>query len=233
MRTFGKEWYNISNANVPTILMNGSQLGYMTKTSSDEFSYEEIMAFPLQEEEIKEVMQLVQQLITANEKDLLVFYYPRDWTKGEIIWTPASEKIQEIQDKYLSASSVYSASFAEVEDQLFSEDICMIFLLIDIPEERLMAYQHSRKSNFFTHKGINKLYGAQQMASYLQLDLHHALGAGDSEMDTFLKGVGLPVDVSNFDLPFDGVLPPVKIKGSSELGELLFQLAALQKNDTQ
>ena len=27
IRTFGKEWYKISNAPIPTVLMNGSQLG--------------------------------------------------------------------------------------------------------------------------------------------------------------------------------------------------------------
>lgn len=226
MRTFGKQWYSISDNSVPTILMNGSQLGYMTKTSSDEFAYREIAAFPLTEEEIKEVLQLVEPLVADKVHDLLVFYYPRDWTKGERIWTPADQKIKEIQDKYLSASAVYTGSVEGLKEQLLAEDICMIFLLVDIPEESLMAYQHTRKSNFFTHKGVNKLYGAQQMASYLNLDLNHALGAGDTVMDTFLTEVGLPVHVGNFDLPFQGILPPVKLKGSAELGELLFRLAA-------
>ncbi|MEJ7680254.1 MAG: hypothetical protein WKG06_20850 [Segetibacter sp.] len=47
MRTFGREWYSISNAPVPTVLMNGSQLGYMTETSEGAIGYKEIAAFPL------------------------------------------------------------------------------------------------------------------------------------------------------------------------------------------
>src|ERR1044071_7368364 len=29
IQTFGKEWYRISNRPIPTVLMNGSQLGYL------------------------------------------------------------------------------------------------------------------------------------------------------------------------------------------------------------
>ena len=27
-----------------------------------------------------------------------------------------------------------------------------------------MAYQHTKRSNFFTHKGVDKLFGARTMA---------------------------------------------------------------------
>jgi hypothetical protein len=36
----------------------------------------------------------------------------------------------------------------------------MIFLLIDIPEDKLMAYQHTKKNNFFNTQGVDKLSGA-------------------------------------------------------------------------
>ncbi len=46
IRTFGKEWYKISNKPIPTVLMNGSQLGYIVESSSGAFGYEEILASP-------------------------------------------------------------------------------------------------------------------------------------------------------------------------------------------
>lgn len=229
MRTFGREWYNISNAPVPTVLMNGSQLGYMTKASEGNFGYEEIFAFPLIENEIDEVISNVRELVANGIKDVLVFYYPRQWTKGEIIWTPAAEKVSEIQSKYLSASAVYMSELNELEDTLKAEDICMIFLLIDVPKDRLMAYQHTKKSSFFTHTGVDKLFGAEKIADHLQFSLDHSVGAGDTEMDTFLKGVGLAIHVGKNILPYHGIFPSLHVPGSSELGELLFELAAMQK----
>jgi len=116
-----------------------------------------------------------------------------------------------------------------LSDSLKAEDICMIFLLIEIPQDKLMAYQHTKKSNFFTHKGVDKLSGAKQIAKYLNFQLDHSLGAGDTEMDIFLKGVGMAVHVGNNILPYHGNFSSIHVAGSSELGELLFQLAAMQK----
>ncbi len=229
MRTFGREWYSISNAPVPTVLMNGSQSGYMIETSEGAFGYEEIAAFPLKEDEIDEVINNVRELVTNGMDDVLVFYYPRKWTKGEIIWTPAGEKVSAVQNKYLSASSIYTSELKELHDALKAEDICMIFLLIDIPQDKLMAYQHTKKSSFFTHTGVDKLFGAEQMANHLNFSLNHSVGAGDTEMDTFLKGVGLAIHVGHNILPYHGNFPSLYVAGSSELGELLFELAAMQK----
>jgi len=229
MRTFGKEWYSISNAPVPTVLMNGSQLGYMIETSEGTFGYEEIAAFPLKEDEIDEVMNNVTELVTNGINEMLVFYYPRQWKKGEIIWTPAEDRVSAVQNKYLSASTVYSCELKELHDNLKAEDICMIFLLIDIPQDKLMAYQHTKKSSFFTHKGVDKLFGAKQIANHLNFSLNESVGAGDTEMDTFLKGVGLAIHVGNNILPYHGNFPSLHVPGSSELGELLFELAAMQK----
>jgi len=229
MRTFGKEWYRISNAPVPTVLMNGSQLGYMIETGKGEFGYEEIAAFPLNEQEIEGVITNVRELTTNGINDLLVFYYPRDWTKGEIIWTPAADKVSTVQNKYLSASKVYTSGLEELNTSLKAEDICMIFLLIDIPQDKLMAYQHTKKSSFFTHAGVDKLFGAEQIAKHLHFSLEHSVGAGDTEMDTFLKGVGLAIHVGNNILPYNGSFPSLHVPGSPELGELLFELAAMQK----
>jgi hydroxymethylpyrimidine pyrophosphatase-like HAD family hydrolase len=228
MRTFGKEWYKISNAPIPTVLMNGSQLGFIVQ-EKEELTYQEIMAFPLTTAEIGNVLAIVVDFVQQGVWDLLVFYYYRDWTKGEIIWTPVFERIDVVANKYKSASSVISGSVTDLEKELSKEDMCMIFLLIDLPQDKLMAYQHTKRSNFFTHTGVDKLYGARCIADHLKFSMEHSIGAGDSEMDTFLKGVGQAVHVGNPYLDYQGLLPPIRLEGSSQLGELLSELAALQK----
>jgi hypothetical protein len=96
--------YKISNAPIPTVLMNGSQLGYIMQNNEGNFLYNEIDAFPLEPNEITGVLQIVTSFIKNYDLDLLVFYYPRDWEQGEIIWTPLTDKIETVQKKYLSAS---------------------------------------------------------------------------------------------------------------------------------
>jgi len=230
IRTFGKEWYKISNSPIPTVLMNGSQLGYIMQNNEGNFLYNEIDAFPLEPTEIAAVLQIITSFIKNNDLDLLVFYYPRDWEQGEIIWTPLPSKIDMVQKKYMSASKVYSSSLENLQSDLHDQEICMIFLLIDVPQDRLMAYQHTKRNNFFTHKGVDKDFGAQQIANHLQFELKHSIGAGDTEMDSFLRSVGLAIHVGNPLLTYEGLLPPIKVKNSSEFGEILFELAAMQRN---
>ena len=230
IRTFGTDWYRISNTPIPTVLMNGSQLGYIIKNEQQQLVYEEIAAFPLREAEIDTVISKVSQLVEEGILDLLVFFYPRNWESGELIWTPVKEKIPAIQNKYKSASSVISSETGKLADMLKSQEICMIFLLIDIPEDKLMAYQHTKKNNFFNREGVDKRSGAIEIANRLQFDMHHSVGAGDSEMDSFLTAVGLAVHVGNPYLSLKGISAPIKLKSSSELGELLFELANMQRN---
>ena len=47
IRTFGQEWYKLSNAPIPTITLNGSLMGYVKKTEEAELVFEEAAAFPL------------------------------------------------------------------------------------------------------------------------------------------------------------------------------------------
>ncbi|MDQ3013758.1 MAG: HAD hydrolase family protein [Acidobacteriota bacterium] len=229
LRTFGRGWYDISNTPVPTVSLNGSLLGYVTNTPQDELVFEEIAAFPLSAEEINEALKGVEGLLDGGIKDILVFYYPRDWRIGEVIWTPVPEKVIPIKEKYASASSVTAVEFPKLRDQMLSEDVCMIFLLIEVEQDKLMAYQHTKRANFFTRKGVDKLFGAQQMAAALGFDLAHSLGAGDAELDNFLSAVGLAVLVGNHNLEFRGLLQTIKIKNSFEFGELLFRMAELQR----
>lgn len=229
IRTFGKDWYSISNSPIPTVTLNGSQLGFVTKTAQDELTFEEIAAFPLKAEEIEDVLDGVKGLLDGGINDILVFYYPRDWRMGEIIWTPVPEKVQAVKEKYTSASSVTAVEFAKLCEQMLSEELCMIFLLINVPQDKLMAYQHTKRGNFYTSKGVDKLYGAQSIAAKLGIDLSHSLGAGDTEMDNFLRGVGLAVIVGGRELGFQGSLQTIKLKTSFELGDLLFRWAEIQR----
>src|SRR5687768_12121495 len=214
IRTFGQDWYKLSNAPIPTVTLNGSLMGFIKKTTESELVFEEAVAFPLTADEIREALKGVQGLLDGGIKDILVFYYPRDWRVGEVIWTPVPERIIPVKEKYKSASSVTAVEFPRLREQLLAEDMCMIFLLIEVAEDQLMAYQHTKKSSFFTRKGVDKLSGAREIAARLGIDLAHSVGAGDTELDRFLEGVGLAVHVGNLDLEFKGVLQTIKISNS-------------------
>ena len=227
IRTFGQDWYKLSNAPIPTVTLNGSLMGFIKKTPESELVFEEAAAFPLTHDEIREALKGVQGLLDGGIKNVLVFYYPRDWRIGEVIWTPVPENIIAVKEKYLSASAVTAVEFPKLQEQMLAEEICMIFLLIDAPEDQLMAYQHTKRSNFITHKGVDKLFGAYTMAEVLKCELPQSLGAGDTELDNFLEGVGLALIVGNNELKFRGEVGTIKLKDSHELGGLLFRAAEL------
>jgi len=94
-------------------------------------------------------------------------------------------------------------------------------------EGQLMAYQHTKRSNFITHKGVDKLLGAHTMAQLLNCELRQCLGAGDTELDSFLNGVGLALIVGSQELKFRGLVDTIRLKDSDELGSLLFRAAEL------
>lgn len=224
IRTFGQEWDRIAHTPIPTISLNGSILGHITRKGG-EIVFDEVAAFPLTTVEIDEVLRGVKGLLDDDVDDLLLFFYPRDWRQGEIIWTPAADRVESIRAKYVSAASVIAVPFDQLRETLMAQDICMIFLLIDVPQDQLMAYQHTKRSNFFTRKGVDKQFGATEFAARLGADLDHSVGAGDTELDTFLCCVGMAVLVGPLPLEFQGVKETVKIDNSLELGEVLFALA--------
>jgi hypothetical protein len=230
MRTFGKEWLAISGAPIPVVSMNGSQVGFVLRDKKDELCFEEITAYPLTANEIDNVLAGVGALLKDNIRDVLLFYYPRDWREGEIIWTPVAEKVIHVKEKYTSASSVTAVELDKLREQLHAEDICMIFLLVERSADDLMAYQHSKPSSFFTTKGVDKLTGARAAAGHVGFDLRDSLGAGDTPMDVFLNGVSLAVHVGPFDLDFRGLQNTIRVKDSFELGDVLFRLAGLQED---
>ena len=232
IRTFGQAWYALSNAPIPTVTLNGSLMGFVKKTNESELIFDEAAAFPLTKTEILEALEGVKGLLDGGIKNVLVFYYPRDWRIGEVIWTPVPENIIAVKEKYLSASAVTAVEFEKLKEQMLAEEICMIFLLIDVPEDQLMAYQHTKRSNFITHKGVDKLFGARVMSETLECDLRDSLGAGDTELDSFLSGVGLAVIVGNNELPFKGVVETIRLNNSLELGAVLFRAAELAVEKT-
>jgi hydroxymethylpyrimidine pyrophosphatase-like HAD family hydrolase len=227
IRTFAREWWVLSNASIPVILLNGSQLGYIIK-DGDDFGFEKLRSFPLTSSEIQTVIDGINKLVDDRINDIVLFYYPDDWTKGEIIWTPDPGRIEALQKKYLSASSVISTPVKELEEQLQSQSVCMILLLLDLPSDTLMAYQHTKRSNFITHKGVDKLYGARQMADALKFSLDHSIGAGDTDMDNFLKGVGLSIHIGNPSLPYEGTSCTLRLRDFVEFGDLLYRFAEMQ-----
>lgn len=229
LRTFGADWYKISNAPIPTVSMNGSQIGMIHQLESGELSFEEVDAFPLTASEIEEVYQTVCRFIEGGVNNLLVFYYPRDWRRGELIWTPVPEQVLPVKEKYVSASGVTAVTLDKLREELLAEDMCMIFLLVDAPEDTLMAYQHTGRAHFYTRQGVHKLYGSLQLAKHLKFDLAHSVGAGDSEMDSFLSGVGLALVVGRPALSYRGLVDTIHLRDSLQLGEFLSRFAAIQR----
>jgi hydroxymethylpyrimidine pyrophosphatase-like HAD family hydrolase len=227
LRTFGREWYSISNSPIPTVSLNGSLLGYVAQDNAGEMIFEEMEAFPLSADEIDRTLNTVEQLVADDIRNILLFYYPRDWRVGEVIWTPVAERVLPVKEKYVSASSVTAVEIPRLRELLHSEDICMTLLLIDIPEDRRMAYQHTQRSSFQTRAGVDKLFGARRIAELLKFDLASSVGAGDTEMDKFLSGVGLAVLVGGLALDYQGVIATLRIGTSLQLGDLLSKLAAM------
>ncbi len=230
MRTFGKEWLAISGSPIPVISMNGSQIGYVQRDDKDELCFEEIAAVTLSANDIDAVITGVEALLADEIRDVLLFYYPRDWRMGEIIWTPVAEKVDHVKEKYQSASAVTAVELDKLQEQLHAEEICMIFLLIEREASDLMAYQHSRPSSFFTAKGVDKLAGLSAAAYHLGFDPIDSVGAGDTPMDNFLSGVGMAVHVGPRKLDFAGKKYTIHVNNSFELGDVLFRLAGLQED---
>ncbi|MBV9696532.1 MAG: HAD family phosphatase [Gammaproteobacteria bacterium] len=230
IRTFGREWYALAGAPIPLVTLNGSQVGLIRADAQSHLHFDELAAFPLSAAELEEILRGVEAAVAARSADILLFYYPRDWRQGEIIWTPEPARLEAVRAKYLSASAVTAVELGTLRRQLHAQDICMVFLLIEAPGESLMAYQHTHRSGFFTHEAVDKRSGACAIAALLGIDLAHSIGAGDTEMDTFLKAVGLAVLVGNRELRLAGLRQTIRLNSAHELGELLFRVAALQRS---
>lgn len=230
--TFGQEWYAITNAPLPLVSLNGSLIGHLAESRTGSIVFEETDACVLTTDEIEEVLTGVEGLLRAGVDRLLVFYYPRDWRLGELIWTPVCTRIQHVRHKYLSASDVFCGGVDFLRTRMAECEICMMFLLVEHSADELMAYQHAKPSSFITRAGVDKRDGLHRLAARMRADPADWLGAGDTPMDSFLQSVGLAVHVGNLDLEFRGRHQTTKIRDSIELGSLLFELSHLHETTT-
>jgi hydroxymethylpyrimidine pyrophosphatase-like HAD family hydrolase len=233
MQVLEIEAHLFEQTSIPVVTMNGSQLGEIERDSDGAPTFKEIAAFPLTAAEIAEVLRGIEGLIRNGIDDLLVFYYPRQWQVGELIWTPRPDRVDAIKNKYRSASAVESTPLEKLSGELNRQDICMVFLLINAPEDKLMAYQHVKRSSFVTHQNIDKLSGARSIADHLKFELLHSIGMGDTEMDCFLSAMGCAVTVGNGNVEYRGKLQTIKLQDFSELSGFLFKLAALNRVHSQ
>lgn len=225
MSVIAADWIRHTGASLPLVSLKGSQVGHVVMGKGGALAFEEIDAFPLAQDEVREVMQGVRGVVAQGVEELLVFFYPRDWRQGEQIWTPGAARVDPVAAKYRSAQRVFSGPLQQLEDELLAQPQCMVFLLVDAPHDRLMAYQHTQRARFVTHAGVDKKHGAQVLARALALDLADSIGAGDAETDTFLEATGLAVIVGNADLGFKGRVDTIRLPDSTALGLLLQAIA--------
>ena len=226
--TVGEAWYQIADVPILTVLLNGSVLGYI-KCDNDGLHYEEIAAYPMSPDEIKGILDGIIELNKGGIDDVLLFFYSRNWKEGETVWTAKPDRVPALKKKYVSASRVISGNLEQLAEELLQREICMTSLFIDRPADTLMAYQHSKRNNFFTAKGVNKASGIHEIATRLDLTPADALGAGDTEMDTFLSEVGFAVIVGGAKLSFRGKKGTTRVETPLELGDLIFAYADLLK----
>ena len=225
LATFGRAWCDITQRPIAMVSLNGSLTGQMLVGADGEPTFEEFAAEPLDAGEIAVLLARVARLLEDGLDEILFFFYPRDWRVGEIIWTPSAARVAAVQAKYTSASEVISGGIEALRARLEPSEPCMALLLVDAPDDRLMAYQHAQRSAFFTHAGVDKLSGARRIAERLGVDLAASIGAGDTVMDSFLAGVGLAVVVGGGELPYRGLHRTIHLRDSLALGELFFRLA--------
>lgn len=229
IRTFGREWYSVANAPLPIVSLNGSLTGYLLETDDGQIAFRELDAFCLSDRQIEELVEQTSELLKAGYEEMALFLYPRDWTKGELIWTPTPRSVERFRNKYASASDVFATSLENLKARLTNEPHCMVFILYEATGDHLMAYQHVSQRRFVTRQGVDKRFGAHALCERLGLAVEASVGAGDTLMDTFLSGIGLAITVGAGELGFNGVHGNLRVGSSSELGELLFRLAELDR----
>lgn len=224
IKTFASVLYPIAQNSIPVISLNGSQWGYILPGANEEYSFTEVGAQPLRPAEIKNFMADIRLLVQQKLPHIAAFYYPRDWTKGEIIWSAEEDRVAEMKQTYKSASWIYSSSLSVLEKNLAAEEISMIFLLVKKDLIQGAHLQHNIK-DFYTTANINKLTGAHAFVNQLRRNLKHFIGAGDTPMDVFLKETGAVIKVGNLPLDFSCQATILPVETVSEIGEVFTQIA--------
>lgn len=221
IRVFGEEWHRATGTALPLVTLKGAQIGRVVRDAAGRAVFEEWQAWPLQPAEIIEIVAGIEGMVADGVDDLLVFSYARDWRQGERIWTPVEGRAAAVRARYLSASGVRAGSVARLRDELLSQEQCMLFLLVATPEDRLMAYQHTLRSSFFTAQGVSKRSGAEAIAAHLGIDLAASIGSGDAPPDDFLAATGFSIIVDGHAVEYQGLRHTVRVAGIAALGELL------------
>ncbi len=227
IHAFGRDWYRVTGAPIPTVALNGSLVGRLVADRSDTLAFDEIEAFPVGADDIDELLDGVRGLVDAAVDEIVLLYYPRDWTKGEIAWTPSAERVAAVAQKYVSASEVVASPVEALSQRLHAADVCMMSLQVDVPGDRRLAFQHTKRGSFVTRAGVDKLFGARAIARHVAIDLGDSIGAGDAELDTFLCAVGMAIVVGNAELHFKGAIETVRLSDALALGALLGELGLL------
>jgi hydroxymethylpyrimidine pyrophosphatase-like HAD family hydrolase len=228
VRTFGREWSAITSRPVPLVSLNGAVVGLLIPEDGDWTSFQELVAFPMSKEQGEGALVDIERLIAAGLLDVIVFIYPRDWRAGEIVWTPEPARVDALRAKYVSATEVVAGPIEVLRRSILSHEVCMLSILVDIPEDRRMAYQHVSPSQFFTARGVDKLSGAREAAAHFGFELQESVGAGDTPMDRFLEGVGLGFHVGPLQLSFRAQTETLRLDTPQDLGHALFELARLE-----
>jgi len=227
--TFGRALYDIVESPIPVVALNGSMIGELHKKAQGELEFEEYKSFPMFPEEIDRMVDSIQEFVDSGVKSVSVFYYPRAWKQGEIIWTHSPAYADELKKKYLSASSVVSTDLETLKEDMKRREVCMALFLIDLDDtpEEMMAYQHTKKDIYFTREHVDKSFGTREIAQKLGIPLRSTVGAGDTELDNFLVDVGLAIQVGRGSGQYHGRIETIKVTHPSEVGMCLKELAYL------
>lgn len=231
IRTFGRAWSEITAAPLPLVSLNGSVIGNLTPTAEGETTFEPVVAFPIPDTDLDECVRGVESLVKDGIDNVVLFHYATDWQAGETIWTPNAARVEGLQAKYRSATTVYAGSTDALREELHARGATMLSVVVDIPEDRRMAYQHANPNRFITASGVDKLSGAREAAARIGFDLEHSIAAGDTPMDNFLMGAGLALHVGPMPLDFRGRADTVRLRDPAELGVALFELAGMQSDE--
>jgi hypothetical protein len=218
---FGRAWHGVTGDAIPLVSLNGSQIGLVQPGAGGALEFAEIDAWPLEASDVREVMRGVRGTVANGGDELLVFFYPRDWRRGEQVWCASEQRVDAVAAKYRSASRVFHAPLDALEAELLASPMCLLFLQVDAPRDRLMAYQHTEISRFVTRTGVDKRHGAQALAARLGVSLADSIGAGDAPADCFLDACGLAVIVGEGALTFRGRRDTVRVDHPATFGLLM------------
>src|SRR5262249_43326897 len=103
INTFRSVWADITAAPLPLVSLNGALIAQL-HVAAQGFKFEEIAAFPVSEDDIRIVIDTLERLIGHKRREALLFIYPRDWLKGELIWAAEESQLPHVREKYKSAS---------------------------------------------------------------------------------------------------------------------------------